>query len=283
MRWGTLALGALGGAVSAAALFALWTLSNPAPALPTVALPLTPADLKGSTTREPSAPPPAEPQLPAAREPAPDPSAAAASPPAPMPGPPPLSALLRSERAALRELGPLWGQELTDGDPCASALRGQLQCYRTTRMTLHGLREMDRPAVLTLRLPGEGTGWAVLTAITSETATLRAGESSWLMPLTALADVWRGDYATLWRTPPGQTGPLGNGSRGPAAEWLGQQLKTLQARGQMPAANGDLKAGVQTFQRSQGIDSDGLAGPMTFMLVNRAVGVEEPRLRPDQP
>ena len=145
-------------------------------------------------------------------------------------------------------------------------------------MTLHGLRQMDRPAALLLRLPGQGNGWAVLTAMTSETATLRTENERWLVPLTALADIWRGDYATLWRTPPGQQGRLNNGNTGPAADWLAQQLEQLQSTGQIAAESTDFSSRVRAFQRSQGVDGDGLAGPMTFMLVNRASGVDEPRL-----
>lgn len=263
MRLGTLALGALGGAVSAAALFWLWTATSLAPKVPTAVTGRPAAQTQTAHARPTVEPAPA--------------------PPEPTPGPPPLSALMRSEAAALRDLGLLWGLPLPGADPCANALRQQLQCFRTRRMTLHGLRQMDRPAVLTLRVPGQGNGKAVLTAITSETATLRAGERHWLMPLTALADIWHGDYTTLWRTPPGHQGHLDSRHTGPATDWLGQQIKALQASGQMPADANDLQTGIRAFQRSQGIDDDGLAGPMTFMLINRARGVNEPRLSPATP
>lgn len=145
-------------------------------------------------------------------------------------------------------------------------------------MTLHGLRQMDRPAALLLRLPGQGNGWAVLTAMTGETATLRTEKDLWLLPLTALADIWRGDYATLWRTPPGQQGRLNTGNSGPAAEWLAQRLEQLQSTGLISAQSTDFSSRVRAFQRSQGLNDDGLAGPMTFMLINRASNIDEPRL-----
>ena len=40
----------------------------------------------------------------------------------------------------------------------------------------------------------------------------------------------------------------------------------------------NLRGRLQAFQRAQGLAPDGLAGPMTFMLLNRATGVDEPRL-----
>ncbi|MDO9203752.1 MAG: AAA family ATPase [Hydrogenophaga sp.] len=274
-RLGTLALGAVGGAASAAALFALWTGGSlaPAPAAPEP----TPATLPSAT---PAAVPAPTPPAAAATEPAPEqPTAATAPvPPEPTLGLPPLDALWRNEAPALSQLGSLWGTTLSGTEPCESAQRQQLQCFRIGRMTLHGLRQMDRPAVLLLRWPGQGTGWALLSAITSETATLDTANGRWRMPLTALADIWRGDYATLWRTPPGQQGRLNNGNSGPAANWLAQQLQQLQSSGQIAADASDFSSRIRAFQRSQGIDGDGLAGPMTFMLINRASGVDEPRL-----
>jgi general secretion pathway protein A len=39
-----------------------------------------------------------------------------------------------------------------------------------------------------------------------------------------------------------------------------------------------LRASVQAFQRAHGLTGGGVAGPVTLMLVNRATGVDEPRL-----
>jgi general secretion pathway protein A len=40
-----------------------------------------------------------------------------------------------------------------------------------------------------------------------------------------------------------------------------------------------LRAQVRSFQRAQGLPADGLPGPLTLMQLNRASGVDEPRLR----
>ena len=98
------------------------------------------------------------------------------------------------------------------------------------------------------------------------------------MPLTALADIWRGEYSTLWRQPPGQTGRLSNGNTGPAAAWATQQLDRLQAQGELPASAASFDQKVRAFQTANGLDAEGIAGPITFMLINRAAGVAEPRL-----
>jgi general secretion pathway protein A len=286
----TLGLGALGGALAAGLLFGVWTLTHPrdpaadqtvatqkvaasaseppaSQAAPTAAVQETPA-------RSPANAPAAS--LPSAANTLPKEPTPAGAPP--KVGPPPFADLLPSESAALRELGPLWGQALPDANPCASAEREQLQCFRISRMTLNGLRQLDRPAVLTLRLPGQERGWALLTAMTNDTATLQVGDERWLMPVAALAGVWRGEYTTLWRQPPGQSGRLGNGNSGPAAVWAMQQLQRLQENGDLPGSARSFDQKVRAFQQANGLEAEGIAGPMTFMLINLAAGVAEPRL-----
>jgi general secretion pathway protein A len=277
-RLNPLALGALGGALTAATLFGIWTLFNP--------LAVAPDQARSSSANiELPAQAPAPGPANQATKPEAGPAAASVDQPAvvpmaviPAPGPPPPGSLLRSEGAALRELGLLWKQDISAGDPCTVAQAEGIQCYRTSRMTLHGMRQLDRPAALELRLPGTGTGWALLTRITSETATLSIGDNQWLMPLTALADIWRGDYTTLFRLPPGHEGRLGVASTGPAGAWLGKQLEAMQSRGELPPGANNLQDQVKAFQASRGAAPDGIPGPMTLMLINRASGVDEPHL-----
>ncbi|MDM7950497.1 ExeA family protein [Hydrogenophaga sp.] len=268
-RLGTLALGALGGALLTAALVGLWSATRQS----------APTQLAAPAVVEPPAANAAVPAAPSTSTVTAAPvssSEPALSPP--IPGLPPASALLRSERAGVRELGPLWGQSLPDADPCARAEREQMQCFTTSRMTLHGMRQLDRPALLALRLPGQPRGWALITQITSETATLSVGNDHWLVPLTALADVWRGDYTTLWRLPPGQDGALRRATDGTAAAWVSEQLEGMKSRGELPATAGTMREQVEAFQRARGLEVDGIAGAMTIMLMNRAVSRDEPRL-----
>ncbi len=281
---GLLGAGMLAGALLAGGAFWLWMrpAAGPQPAATPAAtpqpapVPAVPASMdNGSRTPQAAQDPPP-----------PSPSSSAAEPPerAPPPigGPPARAALHATEAAAWRELGPLWGASLgSEGDPCAAALRSQLQCYRTDRMTLHGMRQLDRPGILALRLPGQGSGLALVTALHGDTVTLQSRGQRWRLPLDTLDTIWRGDFATLWRTPPGHQGRLADGREGPAGEWLGRRIAELQAAGKVPATtagNDSLTARIIAFQRAHGIDAAGLAGPITFMQLNLASGVDEPRL-----
>lgn len=279
---GTVGMGALAGAVVgalvAAAVLWFW-LQRPAAPSAVVGAPADsaePAAPSGGETAPASAAP--APPAPAVRaDPVPP---AADAPPAPTAGWPGSDALIATETEAWHELAPLWGQALNGADPCEQALGAGLQCYRTARMTLHGLRQLDRPGILNLRLPDGASGRLLLTALDEDSAVVARGERRWRVPLGELADAWRGEYATLWRLPPGQSGRLADGRDGPAGTWLNERIAALQAAGAVPASGAGLAARLAAFQRSRGIEAGGPAGPVTFMQINLASGVDEPRLLP---
>ncbi|MEZ5663250.1 MAG: AAA family ATPase [Burkholderiaceae bacterium] len=274
---GTLGLGALGGALVAALLYVWWPRPESVPsqapskvgqaATPSVAPPAGGPAADGVRTAAPITGAP-EPRTPEA--------------PRPEPGLPDAEALWTDNGAAWRQLATLWGVRLGDGDACDQGLAQQLQCFRIFRMTVHGLRLLDRPALLQIELPGQPAGWAILTAMTGETATLRAGDRHWQVPLTALADIWHGDYATLWRQPPGQQGRISNALGSASGDWALARLRQLQRDGQLDTTAQDNDRLLMAFQQAHGIEPHGRASPMTFMMVNLVTGVAEPRLSSSQ-
>jgi general secretion pathway protein A len=189
-------------------------------------------------------------------------------------------ALTRNENDAWRELGAEWKLALDDGDPCAAAQRAQVQCFRSPSSNLALIRQLDRPGILMLHDANDRPVYALLTGLTEQSATLRVAGVSQTISLVSLARLWRGDFATLWRAPPGYAGKTIDAGSGPVATWLTAQLANL--RGQPPTVDtgGDAawRARVSAFQLAQGLKPDGLAGPTTFMQLNRASGVDEPRL-----
>jgi len=217
--------------------------------------------------------------------PAVEPSPAASEAPGPAAEPFDLAtgfeSLVGAEQPAWRELARLWNVALDDGDPCAAARRQRLQCFRSARATLALIRQLDRPGVLTLRDAYNRAAYAMLAGLTDDAALLTIEGSTRLVPLLALADYWRGEFATFWRAPPDYAGAIADRRAGPPARWLALQLAT--ARGDARAVAGQfddetLKGWIHAFQLTQGLPSDGVAGPLTLMQLNRAVGVDEPRL-----
>jgi len=183
----------------------------------------------------------------------------------------------RSEKQAWRQLAPLWKLSLGDDDPCTEAARQQVQCFKSPTSNLALIRQLNRPGIVTLQDEGHKPVYALLTGLTNQSATLRIGEGTQTVSLATLAKLWRGDFSTFWRAPPGYQNRLVDSDAGPLADWLSGQLAALDgdARGGADAA---LKSRVHAFQLAHGLKADGLAGPTTFMQLNRATGVDEPRL-----
>jgi len=199
-----------------------------------------------------------------------------------------LAALPASDGPAWQALATRWGASVPEGaDACATLPREGLRCYRNRRAGLNLVRQIDRPVLLTLFPSDDGDSAvsAVLRGLDGDTATLEGAGRTLQVPVAELAQVWRGDIATLWRAPIGMPdkGDIAESTAG--AAWLDKQLATpaaggagtgARARATTPAAR---QARIQRFQLAQGVTPDGRAGPLTLMLLNRVNGVSEPRLR----
>ena len=187
--------------------------------------------------------------------------------------------LTRNEKDAWRELAPDWKLALNDGDPCAAAAREQVQCFRGPDSSLALIRQLDRPGILKLHDDSDRPVYALLTGLTADTATLRMAGVSQTISLVSLATVWRGDFATFWRAPKGYAGKLIEAGPSPIAAWLGAQLAQLRGEPAPRAGNdANWKARLSAFQLAQGLKPEGVAGPTTFMQLNRVSGVDEPHL-----
>ena len=192
-----------------------------------------------------------------------------------------LQATTADEKQAWRDLAPAWDITVAEDDPCQAAQRQQVHCFRTPGSTLALIRQLGRPGILTLRDGSAAPVYATLTGLGEQTATLRMNGASKTVSLAMLATLWQGDFATFWRAPAGYSAMLGAGSSGPVVDELAAQLAALDgapAPGARQTFDAALKARVNAFQLAQGLKPDGKAGPTTFMQLNRARGVKEPRL-----
>jgi general secretion pathway protein A len=183
--------------------------------------------------------------------------------------------------AALRQLAALWGATLADAaPPCEAAQSNNLHCYASTGGFAE-LRQLDRPAVLTLRDESGQTYYAVLIALDNAEASLRIGGETHKLGIVALARQFDGAFTTYWSAPHEHRPRIAAGEHGEEVDWIAQQLAKLNGNSAPAAGKAfdlDMTRQVREFQFAQGLKVDGMVGPRTIMQLNRAAGVEEPRL-----
>ena len=183
-------------------------------------------------------------------------------------------AAARGRYPATLDRGRIRQVAIGQGEPCAVVAQAQLACLRQPKGGVPALTRADRPAILTLVGPTGHHLYALLVGLNDGRATLQVGARRWVLSLPTLATIWRGESATLWRTPPGWREGGDAASQDRPRAWVAQPLPPAAA-GTQPA----LRERVAAFQVMQGLPSDGRAGPLTLMQLNRLAGVEEPRLQ----
>lgn len=182
--------------------------------------------------------------------------------------------------AAWRALAPQWlagAAPAAGAEVCAVLAAQDLACFEG-RGTLALLRLLDRPLWLALQLAPGSPAPVLLVALGEREAVLRLPEGELRVSLATLAARWTGDFGTLWRLPPGLAGGARLQPGTPGFAWVQARLREEQA-GALPASSAPVLR-IQAFQRSQALEVDGLAGPLTLMQLNRAAAVAEPRLQP---
>ncbi|MCK6420875.1 MAG: AAA family ATPase [Aquabacterium sp.] len=185
------------------------------------------------------------------------------------------------DSAAWQVLGTQWGASPAQVG-CATWAAQGLACWRG-RGGFAALRLLDRPALLPLT-DGQGrSAAAVLVGLDEAEATLMLGARPLRVAVGTLGQAWAGTFTTLWRAPPGLA-DAGRQPSAPAADdvarpMLLQRLAHADGGASEGVDGAALQARVRSFQLTQGLAADGVAGPMTWMLLNRAGGVDEPRLR----
>jgi general secretion pathway protein A len=189
--------------------------------------------------------------------------------------------LLHDPNEAWRELARTWkvnpGEE---GDVCKALLKEQVHCF-SRNLSLALIRELGRPGIVMLDADTGSPSYATLTGLTRDSATLRAAGTEQTVTLDALAARWRGDFATLWRVPPGYEASA-KALAQPTLDWIATQLGEAGsggAPGRHTAFDAPLKSRLRAFQLAHGLTADGQPGPMTYMQLNRIAGVAEPHLR----
>jgi general secretion pathway protein A len=170
------------------------------------------------------------------------------------------------------------GMATGEGNPCWQTSASDIQCETRKFSTWSELRDLNRPAVLTLNTPDKFTVYAVLVGLGQYRAALitSTGEHQ-LMPLTELGQRWNGAVFYVWHKPPGYTGAISQGDQGQTVHWLAQQFAQLD--GQTRRLTNDrfnqaLTERLKIFQRQAGLTADGILGQQTLLKLNERLEID---------
>jgi len=195
-----------------------------------------------------------------------------------------VAADLTSTESALATLLGLWGLEYQRGQRgCSQAAAAGYECL-FQRGSWSGLKQFDRPAILTLVDSRGAAHNVVLVSVAGETAELSIGGVTVTHPVSQVSDLWFGQYLLLWQPPSRSSVALGPGSSGPDVLWLRQSLAAIDERYRTAASDSDvfdpdLQQQVRAFQRDHRLDVDGLAGHQTQIIINTLLAPDgTPRL-----
>lgn len=165
-------------------------------------------------------------------------------------------------------------------NPCWS-INSRYSCSKQKVSSWTELREVNRPAIITLDLPGKIRGYALVTAISTSYAQLsyfsQTGITYTKMPLVELGEKWTGDFLYVWYKPEGFTGQLVIGQNNPAVEFVAQQFAKIDQRSKpltQNQFNDSLEKRVKIFQREYGLKSDGIVGKATLLKLNEVVQLD---------
>ena len=152
------------------------------------------------------------------------------------------------------------------------------------RGSISSLRQLDRPAVLTLTDSRGVSHRVVLTALRGDQAELSIAGVAVSHPVATVANAWFGQYLLLWKPPNGRLMALGLGVQDGNVVWLRQSLAAIDERYRAEPTDLDvfdasLEQRVRAFQRDHRLDVDGLAGQQTQIIINSLLALDgTPRL-----
>jgi general secretion pathway protein A len=218
-------------------------------------------------------------------------AAVTATPPAPPPPGASLKALLDDPPAApdadsaYAAVAAQWGRRLErrpDQPPCQAVRRSGLECL-ARRGTWNVVRKFDLPVVLEFPAPS-GPRFVAVTAADESRARVQLRSRVEDIPVDQIQREWEGSFVVLWAPPHPGMEPIGRNSSGPDVVWLRRQLGTLDGRpippGEFSRAYDDsLGARVAAFQRTHGLEADGIAGEETLAKLTAVLDPATPSLR----
>ena len=189
-----------------------------------------------------------------------------------------------TKNTAFRALFNQWQVAIDPKDhrtPCEQATDKGLQCM-SEKGSLNDLRQMNKPAVLTLFDENNNQYYATLLSLKDDIATFAIGDETRTVDVREIYRRWVADYTLFWKAPRQYKTKLDQGSHGPLVTWLDQQLSIVYGRTARPPDkqvydNAMIKE-IREFQMTAGLVPDGIVGARTLICLANAAGVDGPIL-----
>jgi len=174
----------------------------------------------------------------------------------------------------------LWGIDYNAaaGPACAQAEAQGFSCY-FQRGSWNGIRQLDRPVVLTLT-DNKGKNYQpVLVSLDDNVAELSIAGERMSFPVAEVAELWFGQFLMVWRPPGGTDMVISPGTRNENVRWLRQSLAALDSNYQPQRPNSSyfddgLQQQLMVFQRQHRLKADGLAGQKTQIIINSLLALD---------
>ena len=153
---------------------------------------------------------------------------------------------------------------------CQALAREQIGCYKSLG-DWHNLRQLDRPAILTLSSGRGGVQHALLRELGAAEALLDTAVGPLRLPLDQIDLLWTGEFLLLWRRESPES-YIGAKSRPNSIVWLRQQLAEAEGRALAPPVSAvwdaELREALERFQAAHGLGRVGHAGPRTLIALS---------------
>jgi len=178
------------------------------------------------------------------------------------------------DSAGITTLLGLWGVDYNPGagTGCEQATANGLSCYYQ-RGSWAGVRQLNRPAVLTLTDDSGASHQATLVELHADSAKLSFAGTVTTFSIDAVSKFWFGQFMLIWRPPNGGADAISPGMQNEKVRWLRQSLAALDANYQPQSSTPDyfdqeLEQQLMSFQRRNRLNVDGLAGQKTQIIIN---------------
>ena len=184
---------------------------------------------------------------------------------------------LLSTSAAEELLWSLYSPSPMPAELCPSREQAGLLCSVGSAATWDKLQQFDRPMLLSLITPDRFSAGVVLLSITGRQATVAAVDGVMEVELSQLGPLWTGDYTYLWHPPTGFQRPIALGDSSPVVGEVARLFARLDQQTTVLAQqrfNRALDQRVRLFQRTNGLDDDGVVGERTLLKLNEQLSVD---------